>query len=171
MHDMILVNHISKAYGGHKVLNDLSAEIPLCGVTVIRGQSGAGKTTLFRLLLGLEKTRHGRDIGDIGSKTRCCFSGRSSAAMEQCARKRGAGNRRNTGGRSIADTRPGRKHAIASTRAFRRNEAACGNRAGAGLWRRYSVSRRAVHRIGRGEQSHRSQRDAGGKGTNPRDHA
>lgn len=55
MDDKIVLQHITKSFGGHAVLQNFSAEIPLCGVTVVRGASGAGKTTLFRLLLGLEK--------------------------------------------------------------------------------------------------------------------
>ena len=63
MPDMIFVKNVTKAFEGHAVLHDLSAEIPLCGVTVIRGASGAGKTTLFRLLLGLEKPDAGEILG------------------------------------------------------------------------------------------------------------
>lgn len=73
MHDVMRVNHISKSYGGHMVLNDFSAEIPLCGVTVIRGQSGAGKTTLFRLLLGLEKPDTGEILGISDRKPAVVF--------------------------------------------------------------------------------------------------
>ena len=66
MHEVISVKNLSKTFGGHQVLNNFSAEIPLCGVTVIRGASGTGKTTLFRLLLGLEKADSGeiRDMQD-----------------------------------------------------------------------------------------------------------
>ncbi|MEN6635156.1 MAG: ATP-binding cassette domain-containing protein, partial [Clostridiaceae bacterium] len=63
MPDMIFVKNVTKAFEGHAVLRDFSAEIPLCGVTVIRGASGAGKTTLFRLLLGLEKPDAGEILG------------------------------------------------------------------------------------------------------------
>lgn len=61
--ETIIVKNISKAYNGHAVLRDYSVEIPLCGTTVIRGASGAGKTTLFRLLLGLEQPDAGEIIG------------------------------------------------------------------------------------------------------------
>lgn len=72
-HDIISVKQISKTFGGHFVLQNFSAEIPLCGVTVIRGASGAGKTTLFRLLLGLEKPDAGEIIGTQGRKPAVVF--------------------------------------------------------------------------------------------------
>jgi len=72
-HDVISVRNISKTFAGHTVLNNFSAEIPLCGVTVIRGASGAGKTTLFRLLLGLEKPDTGEIIGMLGRKQAVVF--------------------------------------------------------------------------------------------------
>ena len=59
--ERIKLQHVSKCFSGHRVLNDFSAEISLSGTTVLRGASGAGKTTLFRLLLGLEKP----DAGEI----------------------------------------------------------------------------------------------------------
>ena len=63
MHDVIQLNNITKSFGGHTVFNNFTAEIPLYGVTVIRGASGAGKTTLFRLLLGLEQPDAGEILG------------------------------------------------------------------------------------------------------------
>ena len=73
MHDVISVKNLSKTFGGHQVLKNFSAEIPLCGVTVIRGASGAGKTTLFRLLLGLEKPDAGEIRGMQGRKPAVVF--------------------------------------------------------------------------------------------------
>ena len=73
MHDVISVWNLSKTFGGHAVLDHFSVEIPLCGVTVIRGASGAGKTTLFRLLLGLEKPDSGEIIGMQGRKPAVVF--------------------------------------------------------------------------------------------------
>jgi NitT/TauT family transport system ATP-binding protein len=63
MRDVILLKNLSKSYNGHAVLSGFSAEIPLCGVTLIRGASGAGKTTLFHLLLGLEQPDAGEILG------------------------------------------------------------------------------------------------------------
>ena len=73
MDNVISVKNLSKTFGGHQVLNNFSAEIPLCGVTVIRGASGAGKTTLFRLLLGLEKPDSGEIYGMQGRKPAVVF--------------------------------------------------------------------------------------------------
>ena len=73
MHDVISVKNVSKSFGTHCVLRDFSVEIPLCGVTVLRGASGAGKTTLFRLLLGLEKPDAGEIIGMQGRKPAVVF--------------------------------------------------------------------------------------------------
>ncbi len=73
MHDGISVKNVSKSFGGHVVLNRFSAEISLFGVTVLRGSSGAGKTTLFRLLLGLERPEAGEISGMSGRKPAVVF--------------------------------------------------------------------------------------------------
>lgn len=73
MADTILLRNIDKSFGGRTVFNNFSAEIPLSGVTVIRGASGAGKTTLFRLLLGLEQPDTGEIIGMHGRKPAVVF--------------------------------------------------------------------------------------------------
>ena len=55
------------------MLRQFSAELPLEGVTVLRGASGAGKTTLFRLLLGLEKLDIGEVTGMLGKRPAVMF--------------------------------------------------------------------------------------------------
>lgn len=57
----IRIEHVSKAYGGKTVLNDVSF-IAESGITRVAGPSGAGKTTLMRILLGLESTDSGRVV-------------------------------------------------------------------------------------------------------------
>ena len=51
--------HLTFAYDRADVLTDVSLTIPKEGLTVIIGQSGIGKSTLLKLLLGLYKPRSG----------------------------------------------------------------------------------------------------------------
>ena len=71
--DKLKIINASKQYGEHVVLSQFSAELPLAGVTVLRGPSGAGKTTLFRLLLGLEQPDAGEITGMHGKKPAVVF--------------------------------------------------------------------------------------------------
>ena len=50
---------ICKAYGSHKVFNGFNCRIEEQAVTCILGHSGQGKTTLLRMLMGLEKPDSG----------------------------------------------------------------------------------------------------------------
>ena len=59
----IIISHLCKSYGGEPVLSDFSAELPVGEVTVFMGRSGCGKTTLLRLLMGLEKPDSGTVSG------------------------------------------------------------------------------------------------------------
>ena len=59
----IRIKNISKAYGDKQVLNCISKEFPSGETTVIMGASGCGKTTLLRILLGLEMPDSGEVIG------------------------------------------------------------------------------------------------------------
>jgi len=63
---MIKLSHVSKAYSkNNKVLNNINLEIEPGEFISIVGQSGAGKTTLVRLLIGEEKVDSGQVmIGD-----------------------------------------------------------------------------------------------------------
>lgn len=51
----IVIDKVTKKYGEKTVLDNFSAELPANKVTCVMGASGCGKTTLLRLLMGLEK--------------------------------------------------------------------------------------------------------------------
>ena len=50
----IVLTRVSKAYGGQIVLQELDLTIPGGKITAVMGPSGLGKTTLLKILLGLE---------------------------------------------------------------------------------------------------------------------
>lgn len=58
----IEVNKITKLFGEHKVINDLSIKIPRGKITTILGFSGAGKSTLLKHILGLLKPTEGNIV-------------------------------------------------------------------------------------------------------------
>jgi cell division transport system ATP-binding protein len=62
---MINISHVYKSYGQHKVLQDVSIDIQPGEFVSIVGKSGAGKTTLVRVLTGEERIAEGEvKIGD-----------------------------------------------------------------------------------------------------------
>jgi phospholipid/cholesterol/gamma-HCH transport system ATP-binding protein len=56
---MIRVENVHKRYGGQKVLDGISFEITTGSVTTIIGGSGAGKSVLIRLMIGLDQPDSG----------------------------------------------------------------------------------------------------------------
>ena len=76
----IRINDVSYAYDQHRmILNHLSYNFPIGSITAIQGETGAGKTTLIRLILALMKPQSGSlEIYDaqersyaISPQTRC----------------------------------------------------------------------------------------------------
>ncbi len=59
----IKVTGLTKAFGDKNVLNGLSFSVPIGSVVRITGSSGIGKTTLLRILCGLEKATSGEIFG------------------------------------------------------------------------------------------------------------
>lgn len=54
------VRRLSKSYGDHIAIEDVSLNVPLQSVLAVIGPSGAGKTTLLRCIAGLEQPDKGR---------------------------------------------------------------------------------------------------------------
>lgn len=70
----ISIEHLDGGYEGRLVLQDFSAVLPAGTITTILGESGCGKTTLLRLLLGLNRPAGGRIL--IGGRDICNMSER-----------------------------------------------------------------------------------------------
>lgn len=58
---MIRLKSVSKSFGGIKAVDSVSFEIPAGKITILTGADGAGKSTIFKMLIGLVK----KDTGHI----------------------------------------------------------------------------------------------------------
>jgi multiple sugar transport system ATP-binding protein len=55
----LVLDHVRKCYGNHEVIRDLSLEIHDREFFVILGESGAGKTTILKMIAGVEPVTTG----------------------------------------------------------------------------------------------------------------
>lgn len=69
----VCFENVSKAYGGQQVLRGFSACLAQGEVVALMGPSGVGKTTLLRLLLGLEVPDAGAVTGAQEMRISCVF--------------------------------------------------------------------------------------------------
>ena len=60
---MIELKNISLSFGEKLIFRDFSAQLPDEGVVLLSGESGIGKTTLLRILCGLQKPDLGAVVG------------------------------------------------------------------------------------------------------------
>ena len=64
---VIRLEHVNKSYGKHQVLKDVSLDIQKSDIFGIVGKNGAGKTTIFKIILGLSDFESGKLwIGEEG---------------------------------------------------------------------------------------------------------
>lgn len=61
---MVSFEGVTRAYGAHRVLDNVSLDLPRGMTSVIVGPSGTGKSTLIKLLVGLLKPDAGRVLVD-----------------------------------------------------------------------------------------------------------
>jgi sulfate/thiosulfate transport system ATP-binding protein len=72
----IVLEHLTKRYGRHPVVNDVSLEIVDGEFFVLLGSSGSGKTTVLNMVAGLTAVDHGRiflhgrDVTDVPTQDR-----------------------------------------------------------------------------------------------------
>ena len=71
--DAIRVRHLDKSFGDKAVLRDFSADFPAGAVTAVMAPSGGGKTTLLRILMGLERADGGTVTGLSGLRQSAVF--------------------------------------------------------------------------------------------------
>lgn len=76
MSDLLQVRNISKQYDGVQVLRDMSFNVAAGEIVCLLGPSGTGKTTLLRIIAGLEEANAGRVV----------FDGKDSTAIPPHAR-------------------------------------------------------------------------------------
>ncbi|HHG8772241.1 TPA: aliphatic sulfonates ABC transporter ATP-binding protein [Raoultella planticola] len=75
----LLLNGVTKRYGENTILNELDLHIPTGQFVAVVGRSGGGKSTLLRLLAGLEKPNGGEllagstPLAQIQDDTRMMF--------------------------------------------------------------------------------------------------
>ncbi len=73
------IDHVSKSYGDHVVLEDIQLQFQENGVVGLLGRNGAGKTTLLRVAAGLLFPDKGRvtmgmdDAGSLNYKSRVAY--------------------------------------------------------------------------------------------------
>lgn len=82
---MIRFEHVSKAFGPHRVLDDVSLVVPKGQVLFIIGTSGAGKSVLVKHLIGLIRPDAGRiyldDVEVTALSERALYPIRKRCAM------------------------------------------------------------------------------------------
>lgn len=71
--DMISLRHIYKQYGTHRVLEDVNLTIREGEIYGLIGKNGAGKTTIFKIILGLTEYEKGQ-LSIAGSKSKSALS-------------------------------------------------------------------------------------------------
>ena len=79
----IVVDSVSKRFGDFVALDDVSLEVRDGSLTALLGPSGGGKSTLLRVIAGLEQPDSGRV--DIARRGRHRRRRRSGATWASCS--------------------------------------------------------------------------------------
>ncbi len=77
---VLIADHLSKSFGDHVLIDDLSFELPRNGIVGIIGPNGVGKTTLFKCIVGLEEPSAG--TLDIGETVKIAYVDQNRAGID-----------------------------------------------------------------------------------------
>ena len=66
---VIKLENVNKAYGKHEVLKGVNMQVNRGDIYGLIGRNGAGKTTIFKMILGLSEVNSG-DVSIVGSQNR-----------------------------------------------------------------------------------------------------
>lgn len=69
----LILKNITKCFGEKEVISNFSFDFPDKGIYAISGESGVGKTTLLRIISGIDKKFGGQVVGGGISETAVCF--------------------------------------------------------------------------------------------------
>jgi ATP-binding cassette ChvD family protein len=72
--------HVAKAYGDKLLYDDLNFMLPPNGIVGIIGPNGVGKTTLFRLIMGMDKPDKG--VFEVGETVKTGYVDQSHAEID-----------------------------------------------------------------------------------------
>ena len=102
----IKIENLSKSYDGRQVFENLNMELTEGQITCIMAPSGKGKTTLLRILIGLEQADRGKvagiegkDISVVFQEDRLCgnLNVLSNIRLVQKEKNRNSGRARSSG--------------------------------------------------------------------------
>ncbi|MBN2399382.1 MAG: ABC transporter ATP-binding protein [Candidatus Aminicenantes bacterium] len=74
---MVRLEHVSKSFAAIKAVDDVTLDIQRAAITILTGADGAGKSTIFKMLVGLVKMDSGTIFlngQDIGGNYSCLTS-------------------------------------------------------------------------------------------------
>lgn len=104
---MIRIKDLQKSYGEKPVLSHFSHDLPDNGIVCLTGASGRGKTTLLRILAGLETADGGSVTGLSGRKIAFVFQEDRLRRLQPSRISRRSQPGQNDSGRAVSSGRFG----------------------------------------------------------------
>ena len=77
---VITAEHLHKAFGDRVLIDDLSFDLPRNGIVGVIGPNGVGKSTLFKMIVGLEQPTSGSL--EIGETTKISYVDQMRASLD-----------------------------------------------------------------------------------------
>ena len=77
---VITADHVSKSFGERVLIDDLSFTLPQGGIVGVIGSNGVGKSTLFKMIMGLESVTSG--TLEIGETVRLSYVDQNRAGIQ-----------------------------------------------------------------------------------------